>query len=79
MSKETRINLGNGYVAFESAEQNPKGVSYVRILDANGAEISYWDNAEWSEDPECVMGAILGAMCSIANPEILSRGTIGDK
>ena len=31
----------------------------VHVLDAAGNEIGFWDAAEWRDDPELVMGAIL--------------------
>ena len=37
-----------------------KGVQYVYFLDKSGEELYYWDCAEWQEDPEGVMGAIMG-------------------
>lgn len=36
--------------------------SYVRIVDAGGAEIVYWSIDEFAEDPGLVLGALLGAM-----------------
>jgi hypothetical protein len=34
---------------------------YIRICDAQGNEILYWDRAEWEEDGESVMGAAFAA------------------
>ena len=42
---------------------HPDTCSYVRITD-EGREVAYWDSAEWQEDPEGVMGAIVGALRS---------------
>ena len=42
----------------------PEPCGYVRIVDPMVGEVAYWDAAEWKEDPEGVMGAILGAMSS---------------
>lgn len=39
----------------------PHPCSYVRIT-VNGVERHYWDSEEWSECPEEVMGAIMGAI-----------------
>jgi hypothetical protein len=65
------IKLPTGqYAVFESAEMNPKGTSYVRIIDDKGQELAYWDSAEWCESGEQaieVMGAIFGAMQHGAN------------
>lgn len=35
---------------------------YVRTVDPLGREIAYWTADEWEEDPEVVMGAILGSL-----------------
>lgn len=35
---------------------------YVRTVDPIGREIAYWDSEEWKEDPQRVMGAILGSL-----------------
>jgi hypothetical protein len=34
---------------------------YVRICDAEGNEILYWESSEWKDDAEAVMGAIFAA------------------
>lgn len=39
----------------------PEDCSYVRITDAEGVEVGYWTYDEWVEEPQLVMGAILGA------------------
>lgn len=48
---------------------DPAG-SYVRLLDATGAEVdggsAYWTVEEWLADPELVMGAVLGAACALS-------------
>jgi len=41
---------------------HPAPCSYVRIVDPVVGEVVYWDSAEWQEDPEGVMGAIMGAI-----------------
>lgn len=58
---ETRMPVGNGYLAFDDAEISPNGVTYIRVLDANQQELAYWVYSEWAEEPENVLGAILGA------------------
>ena len=54
---ETVIRLANGREIRSPAAPEP--ASYVRIVQA-GHELAYWVSDEWKEDPECVMGAILG-------------------
>lgn len=44
--------------------EHPADCEYVRIVGPNGNEVAYWDSAEWHEDPQGVMGAIMGAMAS---------------
>jgi hypothetical protein len=39
----------------------PLPCSYVRFV-MNGEELMYWCSDEWKEDPEEVMGAIIGRM-----------------
>ena len=59
---ECIIQLFNGYsIRTDSSADNPDGSSYVRVCDQNGEEIAYWSCDEWAEDPQLVMGAILGA------------------
>lgn len=38
----------------------PEGCSYVRVVD-RGVEIAMWADDEWRDDPQEVMGAIMGA------------------
>ena len=38
----------------------PKDCDYVRIVE-DGEEIAYWDYMEWEQEPQEVMGAIMGA------------------
>lgn len=59
----TMVETGNK-VVFSSAESDPGGASYVRVLNPAGNEIGYWIYDEWQESPVEVMGAILGALCS---------------
>lgn len=37
-------------------------LEYVRICDPLGREIAYWHYDEWKDDPQVVMGAIMGAL-----------------
>lgn len=38
---------------------------YVRLCDTDGKETDYWDQAEWSDDPALVMGAIINRAAGI--------------
>jgi hypothetical protein len=60
--------VGGEKIVFPSADVELEGASRVRFVDEKGVEIVYWDSKEWKEDPEVVMGAILGAMSSGATP-----------
>ena len=40
----------------------PEPCSYVRVVDPMVGEVVYWDSAEWQEDPEGVMGALIGLL-----------------
>lgn len=59
-SKECVVKLPNGHELRTPAYPEP--CVYVRITDSVGNERVYWDSLEWQEDPEGVMGAIVGAM-----------------
>jgi len=60
---EVRFVLPDGgRLCCPSVEVEPRGVTYVRLLDFQGGEEVYWDCAEWQEDPQGVMAAILGAI-----------------
>lgn len=37
-------------------------LTYVRVCDPLGRELAYWTYDEWQEDPQLVMGAIIGAL-----------------
>jgi hypothetical protein len=59
---ECVIPVGNGNtIRTDSYQDNPAGSSYVRVCGPDGREIAYWSCTEWAEDPQLVMGAILGA------------------
>lgn len=67
------VKLDNGRaIHTDSYQDNPAGSSYVRIVDEQGNEVAYWIYDEWREDPQLVMGAILGA-CESVSP-INERG-----
>jgi hypothetical protein len=62
MSDECIIELKNGNtIRTDSFDLHPAGSSFVRVCDSDGAEIAYWVSEEWAEDPQLVMGAIMGA------------------
>lgn len=65
---ECRIKVGSGFLVFQSAKAHPGGTDYVCVRNADNAEIAYWDVAEWAENPTGVMGAIMGALCSLCGP-----------
>jgi hypothetical protein len=56
--KESVIRLANGRELCSPAY--PECCSYVRLVQ-DGYELAYWNSDEWTEDSECVMGAIFGA------------------
>lgn len=59
---ETIIGLASGgSIRCESAEDNPNGTTYVRVCDNVGNEVAYWTADEWRDEPEFVLGAIMGA------------------
>lgn len=45
--------------------ESPDGTSYVRVCDPEGREVAYWNYEEWRDEPEFVMGAIVGALCAV--------------
>lgn len=49
-------------ICFERAESNEYGTDYVRVTQ-DSQEIAYWSQDEWRDEPEFVMGAIMGALC----------------
>jgi hypothetical protein len=60
---EYAVALANGReIRCESYADSPAGVSYVRVVEADGREIAYWAVEEWERAPAEVMGAFLGAL-----------------
>lgn len=61
---EVRLLLPSGgelcFPAYTGAGDT--GVDYVRVLSPQGDERVYWTSQEWAEDPEGVMGALMGAI-----------------
>lgn len=66
---EIVVQLANG-CSLRSADGERLAGGYVRLVDPNGVELQYWDNAEWERDPILVMGAIL---CAAAAPDTDAR------
>lgn len=65
LERECVIQLANGNtIRTDTYDDNPDGSSYVRVCAPDGREIAYWTYTEWEEDPQLVMGAILGAASS---------------
>lgn len=54
---ETIIKLSNGREIHTPAF--PEDCTYVRIVEF-GFELAYWVDDEWADDPQVVMGAMLG-------------------
>lgn len=55
------LRLENGReIRTDTYDDHPDGASYVRVLDSAGGEAGYWTSDEWGDDPQLVMGAILG-------------------
>lgn len=51
-------------------------LDYVRVCDPLGREIAYWTCDEWADDPQLVMGAILGALMR-GRPELRGAAQAG--
>lgn len=60
---EVVLQLVNGCSLRSGGEVRTSG-EYVRLCDPAGAELLYWDAAEWQADPALVMGAILNSACT---------------
>lgn len=45
--------------------EDPDGTSYLRVCDPDGDEILYWTSDEWKEEPELVIGAVIGALNAV--------------
>jgi hypothetical protein len=55
---ETTLVLDNGVRIVSGGDRHLAGAD-VHVYDAEGNSLGYWDCAEWEEDAEQVMGAIL--------------------
>lgn len=59
---EYALKAHTGFELRYSADPRECAPTYVRVCDPYGREIAYWVSDEWGEDPELVMGAILGVL-----------------
>ena len=50
-------------------------LDYVRVCDPLGREIAYWVSDEWRDDPEVVMGALMGALAQ-SRPQLVNNGKL---
>ncbi len=66
---EVVIDLRDGCTlrsgVYKVNEPNLISGEYVRLCDADGKEILYWDQDEWRDDPALVMGAIMNAAAGL--------------
>ena len=60
----TVLVLDTGYKILTFGDNQQAGAQ-VHVLDSSDKEIAMWDNAEWRDDPELVMGAILRAAAGV--------------
>lgn len=59
--EEAALLVHTGFsLRYSAREEAP--CDYVRVCDPAGREVAYWVSDEWRDDPEGVMGAILGAL-----------------
>lgn len=70
--RENMLVAHTGFQLRYSAETEM--CDYVRVCDPLGRELVYWTSSEWAEDPEVVMGAMLGALVR-GKPVEVSNGT----
>lgn len=57
------LTPANQLLCFPSFLFRPEGANYVRFIDLTTLEeLVYWDCQEWADDPELVMGAIMGCL-----------------
>lgn len=54
----------------------PEECSYVRVVHESGYELAYWTSDEWKDDPEVVMGSLLGAAQGRPAHNIPSKPTV---
>lgn len=62
-STECKVPISNGqFLVFPSYKQNGDGVDYVRFIDEDDNELLYYDQQEWVDEPQLVMGCIMAAI-----------------
>jgi hypothetical protein len=69
---ETALSASSSRALHVQASAQPAAenvaVNYVRVCERDGEEIAYWSSDEWAEDPQLVIGALVGALEGIARP-----------
>lgn len=73
---EVVLTVENGMQLVADGEDET-GTSYVRVCDPEGNEVAYWNEDEWREAPAEVMGAIIGALCTIDEGDPERAASIG--
>lgn len=64
------VELSNGNtIRTNSFEDNPNGSSYIQICDRLGQQIGYYKSHEWQDQPEFIMGAIIG-LCEASETDM---------
>ena len=66
---ELSISIGSGSLVSDLPKEGTKAVSYMQFKDSSGREVAYWDIQEWTDEPEAVMGAIMGVLRETATAE----------
>lgn len=60
---ESALVVHTGFqLRFPVYAEGQELLDYVRVCDPLGREVAYWVSDEWEQDPQLVMGAILGAL-----------------
>ncbi|MBS1722486.1 MAG: hypothetical protein JSS66_05705 [Armatimonadetes bacterium] len=57
-TQEIKIPLAGGGTLCCGPGESRQWGGYLRVCDARGNEVQYWDQAEWRDDPELVIGAV---------------------
>lgn len=60
-NSEVSVTLPNGWTLRSGSSSNHISGEWVRLCKPDGTEHTYWDHAEWRDDPIAVMGAIVNA------------------
>lgn len=75
---EVVLTVGTGMQLVANGEDRD-GTSHVRVCDPQGYEVAYWIEDEWRDEPALVMGAIIGALCSVEQGDPERGPTIGSE